>query len=292
MVARSGSGEIQVKEQQLEAWEEKLGQRAQSLAESMRLLQQRRAQVTPQLKQLEAQGGTVPPAAQELLAADPTLASPQVATERTQAEEARRAAVDARQRAAQAWEQEIARQATALNTVIQGLQQLQQQVARELAELEAKRTAQAESDAQSEPVKLVRAKSKGAAVIPTASEPLPPPRSGPEARIHNRAKLRVQVDFESDHNFFTGFSSDISEGGLFVATVNIQPLGSPVEVAFALPTGEQIMARGVVKWIREASDRDMSTHPGMGIQFEQLADDAREAVHGFITQRDPIFYDE
>ena len=120
------------------------------------------------------------------------------------------------------------------------------------------------------------------------------PRARPSAGANNRgfarAKLKVQVDFESDHNFFTGFSSDISEGGLFIATVNVQPLGSPVEVAFALPTGESVMARGLVKWVREATGDHQQ--PGMGIQFEGLPEDARDAVHRFIEQRDPIFYAE
>ena len=115
---------------------------------------------------------------------------------------------------------------------------------------------------------------------------------GINQRQHSRARLRVQVDFESDHNFFTGFSSDISEGGLFVATVNLQPLGSPVEVAFALPTGEQVVAKGRVRWLREASVSDNSFQPGMGIQFEVLPDEARDAVLRFIQQRDPIFYDD
>jgi uncharacterized protein (TIGR02266 family) len=132
---------------------------------------------------------------------------------------------------------------------------------------------------------------------PTRLTP-PAPRAvqvatGVNQRTHARARLKVQVDFESDHNFFTGFSSDISEGGLFVATFNVQPLGSQVEVAFALPTGEHVMARGSVKWVRDSREMAGSdTPPGMGIQFERLPDEAREAVHRFITQRDPIFYDE
>ena len=67
--------------------------------------------------------------------------------------------------------------------------------------------AQAAHRAQ-EPIKLVSAKN---AQIPRST---PAPRlPGSENRVHHRATLSVQVDFESDHNFFTGFSADISEGG-------------------------------------------------------------------------------
>lgn len=288
MAVRHGPDELQVKEQQVEGWEEKLARRAQALADSARSLQQRRANLSPLVSQLKSAGGALPGHAQELLSAEPLVAGPHVEAALHQAHEARRVALDARIRAAQAWEEDLTRQTTALNTVLQGLTELQQQLQAELEAAVQQRAAAAQAKAESEAVMLVRAKS---APTPSAApRPPPAPRGGPDNRVHSRARLRVQVDFESDHNFFTGFSSDISEGGLFVATVNIQPLGSPVEVAFALPTGEQVMARGTVRWVRENNDRDPSVQPGMGIQFEALSEDAREAVHSFIAQREPMFF--
>jgi len=283
MAVRHGPDELQVKEQQLEGWEEKLAQRAQALAESARALVQRRAAVAPLVNQLKAQGAVVAPQLQELLGADPLLASPHIAAAVQQAEEARRTAVESRMRAAQAWEEDLARQANALNAVMQGLAQAQQQLQAELDQRAAR------ARPVEPPVSLGAPKAKPPPQPPRAAAAAPP-AGGVDGRVHNRAKLRVQVDFESDHNFFTGFSADISEGGLFVATVNIQPLGSPVEVAFALPTGEQVVARGVVRWIREASDRDTTVQAGMGIQFDTLSEDARDAVHSFIHQREPMFY--
>lgn len=269
MAVRREPEELSVREQQVEGWEEKLAQRARALVDSARSLQAHKQAMAPLLEGLKAVGGTPSPKIQQLLGADPLLDSPQVGQARAEAQAARRAALEARTRAAQAWEQELAGQAAALNAVLQELAATQRALQ---AEIDRRR-------AQSQP-------KPAPPPLPTA----PPPLQAVNNRIHPRAQLKVQVDFESDHNFFTGFSSDISEGGLFVATVNIQPLGSPVEVAFALPSGEQVMARGRVRWVREADARGHSEQPGMGIQFEALSEDAREAVQQFISQREPLFY--
>ncbi|MBS2027796.1 MAG: TIGR02266 family protein [Deltaproteobacteria bacterium] len=287
-VPRQGPDELSVKEQQLESWEEKLAQRAQSLAETARTLQQRRAAVGPLATLVQQQGGRPPAKLNELLSADPMLSAPHVAQAVDQAAAARRMAVEQRLRAAQVWEEDLTRQTAALNAVLQGLVAMQKEMQAQLEQLA--RGPEPEPVLlvkQPEPVPLQAPKSPAQKARPPSISPV---AAGLNNRVHHRAKLKVQVDFESDHNFFTGFSSDISEGGLFVATVNLQPLGSPVEVAFALPTGEQVVAKGVVRWIREASDQDATVQPGMGIQFEHLSEDARDAVHQFISQREPMFY--
>lgn len=107
-----------------------------------------------------------------------------------------------------------------------------------------------------------------------------------------RVRMQAQVDFESDDNFFNGFSSNISDGGLFIATVNVLPLGTNVDVGFTLPTGERIECKGVVRWVREIDDRNPDSHPGMGVQFVDLEERAAGAIEQFIQQREPMFYVE
>lgn len=107
-----------------------------------------------------------------------------------------------------------------------------------------------------------------------------------------RVRMQAQVDFESDDNFFNGFSSNISDGGLFIATVNVLPLGTNVDVGFTLPTGERIECKGVVRWVREIDDRNPDSHPGMGVQFVDLEERSATAIEHFIQQREPMFYVE
>src|SRR5262245_35583444 len=71
----------------------------------------------------------------------------------------------------------------------------------------------------------------------TAGQPLgrmtpsPAPNNG---RNNTRVPLHTQVDFASDSNVFTGFSTNLSEGGVFVATLDLLPVGTPVDLTFTL----------------------------------------------------------
>ena len=47
--------------------------------------------------------------------------------------------------------------------------------------------------------------------------------------------MKVEVDHQSEHNFFTGFMENISSGGLFVATYGLMEIGQRLEVSFTVP---------------------------------------------------------
>ena len=103
-------------------------------------------------------------------------------------------------------------------------------------------------------------------------------------------QMQAAIDMTSDDNFFSGFSANISDGGLFIATFDYIPKGTQVDLSFSLPTGEKITAPGVVRWIREVNDKDPSSSPGLGVQFADLDEPAQHAIRAFIEQRDPMFY--
>ncbi len=120
-----------------------------------------------------------------------------------------------------------------------------------------------------------------------ASKPVDPPRP---QRLSPRVRMMAAIDFSSDANFYQGFSANISEGGLFVATVNLVPLGTEVDLSFSLPSGDRIDAKGVVRWVREVNDKLPDAFPGMGVEFVNLAPQAQESIDAFIAQRDPLFF--
>ncbi len=136
------------------------------------------------------------------------------------------------------------------------------------------------------PVAPPRAVPKAEAVMAEAPAPKRPPRT------NARVKMQAAVDINSDNNFFNGFSADISNGGLFVATVNLLPLGTEVDLSFSLPSGERIEAKGTVQWVREVNDRLIDAFPGMGVQFSGLNPTAQAAIGQFLAQRDPLFFAE
>lgn len=122
----------------------------------------------------------------------------------------------------------------------------------------------------------------------------PPAKKGFDGRdsqrIQQRVKMQAAVDFLSDNNFFNGFSANISDGGLFVATVNLVPIGTQIDLSFSLPSGERIQAHGVVRWVREVDDKNPDAFPGIGVQFTKLDGDGQVAVERFVHSREPMFY--
>ncbi|MBK7859468.1 MAG: PilZ domain-containing protein [Archangiaceae bacterium] len=96
----------------------------------------------------------------------------------------------------------------------------------------------------------------------------------------------------SDSNFFTGFTNDVSEGGLFVATVNLLPLGTQIDLSFSLPNGPKVEGKGEVRWVREFDEKYPDTFPGMGIKFLDIPLPSVAAIHAFTVQREPMFFPE
>lgn len=115
--------------------------------------------------------------------------------------------------------------------------------------------------------------------------------NGAHRREHARFSVDLDVTIGSDHNFYAGFAENLSAGGVFIATHNVKPVGSKVEVSINLPSGAQVQAAGEVRWIRVFNEQsDMP--PGMGVRFEQLEPSAEDAIQNFLSQRDPLFFDD
>lgn len=112
----------------------------------------------------------------------------------------------------------------------------------------------------------------------------------PPKRQSARVRMQAAIDLHSDSNFFSGFSTNLGDGGIFVATVESVPHGTEVDLHFSLPTGERIDVTGVVRWSREVNDRAPDIFPGVGIQFVDLSPEAATAIHRFVASREPLFF--
>jgi uncharacterized protein (TIGR02266 family) len=113
-----------------------------------------------------------------------------------------------------------------------------------------------------------------------------------ERRLAPRYAVSVAVTFESEHNFFTGLTQDLSKGGLFVATHAIRPIGESIRVRLTLPTSsEPIDAITEVRWIRPQDLPGGAGEAGMGLMFLQLTPKGKAAIKEFLSKRDSLFYD-
>ncbi len=60
-------------------------------------------------------------------------------------------------------------------------------------------------------------------------------------RASERYDLEIKVDLESDHNFYTGLTQNISAGGLFIATHQLRRIGDRITLKFQIPGTEGIV---------------------------------------------------
>jgi uncharacterized protein (TIGR02266 family) len=119
--------------------------------------------------------------------------------------------------------------------------------------------------------------------------------AGAERRTSARAELEIEVGLETDHNFYTGLTQDISTGGVFVATHELRNRGEHVVLKFTLPgVATPFQVEGEVRWIREVTgfSRSHENPTGMGIKFLNLSPQAKMLIASFLNQRDSIFYDD
>lgn len=130
-----------------------------------------------------------------------------------------------------------------------------------------------------------------------------PPSRGPESRRSRpripvaldvqieRPALEADVTYDSEHNFYAGFSENIGDGGLFLQSWASHRVGDRVHLVLTLPDeDEPIELRGEVRWLR-AYDRASDTAPGVGVAFVDLDARARARIEAFVAQRKPLFYD-
>ena len=116
------------------------------------------------------------------------------------------------------------------------------------------------------------------------------PPTARDRRIAPRVMIAADIGFVSENNFYIGYAEDLSDGGIFVTTYDMLPMGTPVSITFALPTGYQIAAFGRVAWLRQPNMSNPDLTPGMGIAFEGLPPSDVKAVRAFLKSREPMFY--
>jgi len=113
-----------------------------------------------------------------------------------------------------------------------------------------------------------------------------------ERRRHDRVRAVVEVSVTSEHNFYTGFTSDISEGGVFIAGIGLRPIGTMIDFQLRLGKGE-VAVRGVVRWVRELNEYTQDVPPGMGVEFIDLHPEVQAKINTFLRKkRESIFWED
>ena len=120
------------------------------------------------------------------------------------------------------------------------------------------------------------------------------PNAEPQQRAAERHDVEVAVDLESDSNFYTGLTQNISTGGLFIATHQIKRVGEHIHLKFSLPGATRpIECDTEVRWVRENSSLHRTdSAPGMGVRFLNMSAADAETIQNFLDSRESLFYDD
>jgi uncharacterized protein (TIGR02266 family) len=104
-----------------------------------------------------------------------------------------------------------------------------------------------------------------------------------------RLALHANVTMRSETNFFSAMTENISDGGVFVATLSPPDIGEKVKLQISVEGEGGIVVSGIVRWLRSSEDG----YSGCGIQFENLSPEGKRAVDTLVSsiERDPLLAD-
>lgn len=97
-----------------------------------------------------------------------------------------------------------------------------------------------------------------------------------ERRKTERTRLVVRVEYSTVDEFFSEFSRDINQGGVFIETTRPLSLGAEVMMRFNLPGGDQTIE--TVAHVVRISLGNTQEPPGMGLEFEKLHHEDRARI--------------
>ncbi len=113
------------------------------------------------------------------------------------------------------------------------------------------------------------------------STPLPVPSTEVEERRRTpRRAVEAYISASSQTNFYTGWTDNISEGGVFIAMSPCPAVGELVHINVRVGQEPPVAAIGEVRWVRQ-DERGEAT--GCGVQFVMLQPRAAELLQGLLA---------
>ena len=106
--------------------------------------------------------------------------------------------------------------------------------------------------------------------------------SNSDRRRAPRAELKIPIDYSSVDAFFTEFSANINEGGVFIEIEELPDIDTHVQLQFRVPgASEPVQVDGRVAW---TSDGKADTPKGVGIEFHNLTPDSRAIINRIVRE--------
>jgi uncharacterized protein (TIGR02266 family) len=109
----------------------------------------------------------------------------------------------------------------------------------------------------------------------------PKTEAGPPHREHLRAPTRFEVAIKTAGEMKKFFIKNISGGGMFIETPQIQPTGTKLDLHLVIPDHPKVIHTVVeVCWTQTRPVGDLQE--GMGVRFLKLETDAKKAIQKLV----------
>ena len=107
----------------------------------------------------------------------------------------------------------------------------------------------------------------------------------PDGRVQARYGVDLQITVNSDTIFFAGEVTNLSPGGIFVATHITHPVGTTFNFSIHLgDDAKPVKGIGEVRWLRSQTETKVA---GIGIKFAKIEDDGKDRIATFLRERKP-----
>ncbi len=98
--------------------------------------------------------------------------------------------------------------------------------------------------------------------------------------------MKLLIDYPDSEAYLYDYSTNLSEGGIFLKTTEPIPLGKAIHINFTIPDYINLLeATGVVKWINMEEDaKTNNLSPGIGIKFTYITEETRQIIRNFVKE--------
>jgi uncharacterized protein (TIGR02266 family) len=111
------------------------------------------------------------------------------------------------------------------------------------------------------------------------------PKNYDKRQTGPRADVELDIDLSTYGKYYLSKLKNVSIGGAFVRTRELQPVGSDLKMKFRLPGDRNpIEASGKVVWTYAQAGNTEPNSSGMGIQFTKIEENARERIAQFVAR--------
>lgn len=98
------------------------------------------------------------------------------------------------------------------------------------------------------------------------------------------ATIKLLVDYPDSEAYLYDYSTNLSEGGIFLKTAESMLIGKPIAIKFTIPNDINLLeATGVVKWITSEEEARLNNiSQGVGIEFSHIKEETKKRIKSFI----------